>query len=144
MKYDKEDEALKLLRGIRSMTHLINELQEQVTRLYTSLTSTTIRLKELDVQTSGDDDPLGNKMSDIVEYQYQIVEYQRQLSAKRKLALDIVKTMELKYQPYILTRYFNDKTIEQIAEEQDKSYRWTWEMLHEAEEEFIEKYRITS
>ena len=140
MKYDKEDEALKLLRGIRSMTHLINELQEQVTRLYTSLTSTTIRLKELDVQTSGDDDPLGNKMSDIVEYQYQIVEYQRQLSAKRKLALDIVKTMELKYQPYILTRYFNDKTIEQIAEEQDKSYRWTWEMLHEAEEEFIEKY----
>lgn len=141
MQPNKEDEALKLLKDIKAMTYTIRALGDQIERLYTSLTSTTIKLKEVDVQSSGDPDPMGTRMAEIVEYQEQILEHQRLLCTKKKLALDIVKSMEFKYQSYIVSKYFNGKTIEEIADDQEKSYRWTWEMMHGAEEQFVEKYK---
>lgn len=144
MEQTKEDDALRLLREIKTMSFTLQSLQEQIARLYTSLTSTTIKIKEVDVQSSGDPDPIGNKMAEIIEYQEQILEYQRILCSKRKLALDIVKTMDMKYQSCIIEKYFNGKTIEEIGEIQDLSPRWAWELIHRAEEQFIDKYNSTT
>ena len=51
---DKQDEGLKLLKEIRSINRMIDELQMQIDEIYSMLTSTTVKPKEVNVQSSGD------------------------------------------------------------------------------------------
>ena len=134
---DKQDEALKLLNEIKHINRLIEQLQEQIDITYTKLTNTTQKPKEIQVQTSLPADPMADQVAEIVEYQQQIQEYQLELVQKKSTAIVTLKKMTVENQQIILYRYFKGYTIEQIGETTGYTYRWAWEKLHQAEEEFI-------
>lgn len=137
---DRSDEGLKLLKNIKHISILIEKLQEDIDNIYTALTNTTIRAKEVDVQTSLPADPMADKIAQAVEYQTLIENYQHELIELRTVALSIIKQMEYRDQQYIIMKYFNRKTIDEIGEIVGYAYRQTWENIHHAEQQFIEIY----
>jgi hypothetical protein len=137
---DRSDEGLKLLKNIKHINILIEKLQEDIDNIYTALTNTTIRAKEVDVQTSLPADPMADKIAQAVEYQTLIENYQHELIELKTVALDIIKQMEIKDQQYLILKYFNRKTIDEIGEIVGYAYRQTWENIHSAEQQFIEIY----
>lgn len=136
----KQDEAIKLLKDIRRISHLIEIAEEEISKLYTSLLSTTIKPKEVDVQTSGNQDPLGDKMARIIEYQETITQYHTDLLTRKETALNILKRMDAEEQEILLLRYFKGLTVEATAEELNMSYFGTWKKLNRVEERFCELY----
>ena len=141
---DKQDEGLKLLKEIRHIAKMIDELQEEIDEIYTLLTSTTVKPKEVDFQTSGDPDPMATKMIKILEYQEQLQKYQSILCEKKLLALNIIQQMSVEKQQVITLRYFKGYSVEDIGERIGYTYRWAWEKIHEAEAEFISIYEKTT
>lgn len=137
---DKQDEALKLLKNIKHINELIEQLQEDIDRIYTALTNTTIKPKEIDVQTSLPADPMADKIAQAIEYQSEIENYQHELIEMKSKALKVIKQMDIKDQQYIILKYFNHKTIDQIGEIVGYAFRQTWENIHHAEQQFIEIY----
>jgi len=138
---DKQDEGLKLLKEIRSINHMIEELQMQIDGIYSMLTSTTVKPKEINIMTSSDPDPMATRMCKILEYQEQLQNYQSELCAKKLLALKIIQQMNIERQQIIIMRYYKGLTIESIADELHRSsYYHTWEIVHQAEEEFCTIY----
>lgn len=137
---DRQDEALKLLKDIKHITHLIEQLQEDIDRIYTSLTNATVKPKEIDVQTSLPSDPMADKVILVIEYQKQLEDYQYQLIERKSKALEIIKQMSIDNQQYIILKYFSNKTIEQIGDVVGYAYRQTWENIHTAEQQFIMLY----
>ena len=137
---NKQDEAIKLLKDIRHISHLIDIAEEEISKLYTALTSTTIKPKEIDIQTSGNIDPLGDKMARIIEYQEKVAQYHIELLSKKEKALDILKRMDAEEQEILLLRYFKGLTVERTAEELNMSYYGTWKKINRVEENFCEIY----
>lgn len=137
---DKQDEALKLLKNIKHINELIEQLQEDIDRIYIALTNTTIKPKEIDVQTSLPADPMADKIAQAIEYQSEIENYQHELIEMKSKALKVIKQMDIKDQQYIILKYFNRKTIDQIGEIVGYAFRQTWENIHHAEQQFIEIY----
>ena len=136
----RQDEAIKLLKDIRHIYHIIEIAEEEISRLYTALTSTTIKPKEVDVQTSINPDPLGDKMAKIIEYQEKLKQYNMELLEKKGTALDILKQMTAEEQEVLLLRYFKGLSVEATAEELDMSYFGAWKKLNRVEEHFCEIY----
>jgi len=138
---DKKDEGLRLLKDIRRIEHLIETLTEDIERTYSMLTSTTVKPKELNVQSSGESDPMSSRIITVLEYKEKLEEHISNLCAKKNLALDILKQMDSEQQIMLTLRYIEGKTIEEVSEELNRSsYYHTWEVLHKAEEQFCEIY----
>lgn len=137
---DKQDDALRLLKDIQHINRIIEQLQEDIDRIYTVLTNTTIKPKEIDVMTSLPADPMADKIAQVVEYQSNIEEYQHELIELKTRALTVIKQMEINDQQYIILKYFNCKTIDEIGKIVGYAYRQTWENIHVAEQQFIEIY----
>lgn len=141
---DKQDEGLKLLKEIRGINHMIEELQLQIDDIYAKLTSTTVKPKEVNVMSSGEPDPMATNMANIIEYQEKLQEYQAELCKKKMLALGIIQQMDIDNQRVITLRYFKGYSVEEIGIKISYSYRWAWEKIHEAEKEFISIYEKTT
>lgn len=141
---DKQDEALKLLKEIRGINRTIEQIQEMIDVVYSSLTNTTVKTKEIDVQTSLPSDPMGDSIAKVIEYQKTLEEYQSQLIDKKMRALNIIQQMSIEFQQLLLLRYFKGWSIEAIGEKVGFTYRWAWEKIHLAEEEFISIYEKTA
>jgi len=141
---DRQDEALKLLKDIRHINHLIEQLQEDIDKIYTSLTNTTIKPKEIDVQVSLPSDPMADKIAQAVEYQNLLQEYQAELIKKKTIALNIIKQMDIDKQQLLLLRYFKGYSVEDVGVKVGYTYRWAWERIHQAEEDFISIYEKTT
>lgn len=137
---DKQDEALKLLKNIKHINELIEQLQEDIDRIYTALTNATVKSKDINVQTSLPTDPMADKIAQVIEYQSEIENYQHELIEMKSKALKVIKQMDIKDQQYIILKYFNHKTIDQIGEIVGYAFRQTWENIHHAEQQFIEIY----
>lgn len=137
---DKQDEALRLLKDIKHINHLIVRLQEQIDEIYTSLTNATVKAKEIDVQTSLPSDPMADKVIQAVEYERQLEDYQRELIERKNVALGIIRQLSIDDQQYIVLKYMSNKTIEEIGQIVGYAYRQTWENIHRAEQQFIEIY----
>lgn len=141
---DKQDEALMLLKNIRHITRIIEELQMQIDATYLMLTNTTVKQKQVDVQTSLPSDPMADKICELIEFQEKLQEYQMQLIGKKDLALGIIRQMDIEEQRVLLLRYFRDYSIEEVGEKVGYTYRWAWEKIHQAEEDFISIYEKTT
>ena len=141
---DRQDEALKLLKDIRHINHLIEQLQEDIDKIYTSLTNVTIKPKEIDVQTSLPADPMADKVAQVVEYQTQLQDYQDELIKRKTIALNIIKQMDIDKQQLLLLRYFKGYSVEEVGNKSGYTYRWAWEKIHQAEEDFISIYEKTT
>ena len=137
---DKQDEALRLLKDIKHINHLIVRLQEQIDEIYTSLTNATVKAKEIDVQTSLPSDPMADKVIQAVEYEKQLEDYQKELIERKNIALGIIRQLSIDDQQYIVLKYMSNKTIEEIGQIVGYAYRQTWENIHRAEQQFIEIY----
>lgn len=137
---DKQDEALMLLKNIRHITRTIEELQMQIDATYTMLTNTTVKPKQIDVQTSLPADPMADKICKLIEFQETLQDYQMELIEKKELALGIIRQMEIDKQHVLLLRYFKNYSIEEVGEKVGYTYRWAWEKIHQAEEDFISIY----
>ena len=81
---DKQDEALMLLKNIRHITRTIEELQMQIDATYTMLTNTTVKPKQIDVQTSLPADPMADKICKLIEFQETLQDYQMELIEKKE------------------------------------------------------------
>lgn len=141
---DKQDEALMLLKNIRHITRIIEELQMQIDATYSMLTNTTVKQKQVDVQTSLPSDPMADKICKLIEFQEKLQEYQMQLIGKKDLALGIIRQMDIEKQRVLLLRYFGNYSIEEVGEKVGYTYRWAWEKIHQAEEDFISIYEKTT
>lgn len=141
---DRQDEALKLLKEIRHINHLIEQLQEDIDKIYTSLTNATIKPKEVDVQTSLPADPMADKVAQVVEYQAQLQDYQDELIKRKTIALNVIKQMDIDKQQILLLRYFKGYSVEEVGNKSGYTYRWAWEKIHQAEEDFIAIYEKTT
>lgn len=137
---DKQDEALKLLKDIRHITRTIDELQMQIDATYTMLTNTTVKPKQIDVQTSLPSDPMADKICTLIEFQETLQDYQSELITQKNIAIKIIRQMEIEKQQVLLLRYFKNYSIEEVGEKVGYTYRWAWEKIHQAEEEFISLY----
>lgn len=137
---DKQDEALRLLKDIKHINHLIEKLQEQIDEIYTALTNATVKAKEVDVQTSLPADPMADNVIKIVEYERQLEEYQKELIDRKNIALGIIRQLSIDDQQYIVLKYMSNKTIEEIGQIVGYAYRQTWENIHKAEQQFIDIY----
>lgn len=141
---DRQDEALKLLKDIRHINHLIERLQEQIDEIYTNLTNATVKPKEIDVQTSLPSDPMADKVIKAIEYQKQLQDYQTELIERKTKALNVIKQMNIDNQQLLLLRYFKGFSVEEVGQNTGYTYRWAWEKIHTAEEEFITIYEKTT
>lgn len=141
---DKQSEGLKLLKEIRTINRQIDQLSEMIDAVYTTLTNATVKPKEIDVQTSLPADPMADKVIQVIEYQKTLEEYQQQLIDKRILAISIIRQMTTDNQHLIMLRYFRGLSVERIGDEVGYTYRWAWEKIHAAEEEFIDIYEKTT
>lgn len=141
---DKQDEALKLLKDIRQINHLIETLQEQIDRIYTTLTNATVKPKTIDVQTSLPTDPMADMLIEAVEYQEQLQKHQKDLIERKNTALTIIRKMDIDNQQLLLLRYFKGYSVEDVGLKVGYTYRWAWEKIHQAEEEFISIYEKTT
>lgn len=138
---NKKDEGLKLLKSIRTITHLIEETQEQIERTRAVMLSTTQKVKSVNVQTSTPADPMADTMIKILEYEETVQKYLGELCEKKKLVINVLLQMSVESQELLTIRYLKGRTIEQTAEEVNRSsYFHTWEALHKAEEEFCNIY----
>lgn len=137
---DKQDEALKLLKDIRHITRQVELVAEEIEQSYTRLTNTTVKAKEIDVQTSLPSDPMADGVIQLVEYQKQLDEYRKDLIEKRSIFFGVMGNISAESQVYLTLRYLQNKSVEEIGDDQGYGYRRSWDKLHEAETEFIEQY----
>ena len=137
---DKQDEALKLLKDIRHITRQIELVAEEIEKSYTRLTNTTVKAKQIDVQVSLPSDPMADGVIQLVEYQKQIDEYRKDLIEKRSIFFMVMGNISAESQVYLTLRYLQNKSVEEIGDDQGYGYRRSWDKLHEAETEFIETY----
>lgn len=141
---DKQDEALKLLKDIRHISSMIMRLQEQIDEIYTALTNATVKPKEIDVQTSLPSDPMADRVIKAVEFQKELQEYQIELISRKNKALNVIKQMNIDNQQLLLLRYFKGYSIEEVGQNVGYTYKWAWEKIHQAEEEFIAIFEKTT
>ena len=141
---DKQSEGLILLKDIRHISRQIEELQEEIDKVYALLTSTTIKPKEVDVQSSGAPDPMADKIIQMLEYQSELERQQTELFSKKNIVIKIIYQMDIQNQQILLLRYFKGMSVEEMGEQIGYTYRWAWEKLHQAEEEFISLYEKTT
>lgn len=137
---DKQDEALRLLKNIQHINRMIEELQMDIDAIYTSLTNTTVKPKEIDVQTSLPSDPMADKIIKVIEYEKKLEAYQLKLIEAKSIVMETIMQMDINNQQYIVLKYFRSKTIEEIGEIVGYAFRQTWENIHKAEQEFISIY----
>lgn len=137
---DKQDEALTLLKDIRHINKQIDLLIDDIEISYTRLTSTTVKPKEINVQSSLPSDPMADGIIKLVDYQKQLDTYQRSLLDKREIFFKVLEKTNAESQVYLTLRYLKGKSVEQIGEEQGYGYRRAWDKLHDSEVDFIEKY----
>ena len=112
---ERQEEALKLLEEMRSISEVKEALKREIRQ----------------------ESPTAGHIS---EYRKQLEHYHKELTARKCEALAIIKKMNLDNQQLILCRYFQNYTIKQLSDYTGYTYKWTWERLNNAKQEFIEIY----
>lgn len=130
------EEAKKELKPIKSMERRIRSYEQEIERLMAVATKMT--------PSYNTDRPSGTYHNKIEEAVIKIEEY------RAKLSKEIVKQLDYKnrclnkverietgtLRTILIYYYFQNKTLEQTAEEIDRSYRWTYDMFTSALDEY--------
>ena len=127
----------EFLKQIRDINITIISLQMEIERLNTMLTSTTIKPKEVDVQTSTPADPMADKIIKKVEYEDKLKEcIYKQMTIKGQ-ALTLIDSLERQEDKSVLMlRYINCMAIKDIMDKMDASRATVNNRLREAEKNF--------
>ena len=100
------------------------------------LTDTAVHYKDIQVQTSGAKDMIGEKVPEIADLINDLKEYKRELADKKRLALTVIRKLQPRRQSILMLYYIQGKTLEKTAEEMGKSYTWLWDEMQEAVTDF--------
>ena len=132
-----------LLKQIRLINFRIIGLQMEIERLETELTNTTVKPKEVDVQTSLSPDPMADKIIKKMEYEQKLItQYNEQIEIKTE-ALSLIDSMERQEDKSVLTlRYINCMSYKDIIDLMDVSRATISNKLRTAEKNFNELYRL--
>jgi len=131
-------EAKKELRPIKEMASDIKAVELEIERLMTVATKMTPNY-----------DPVGssshqNKIEEAVikmnDYKSRLTDIVLESLEKKNECLNKLENVQPKsLRKILLLYYFNDMTIEKVAETIDRSPRWTYEMYKTALEEYAKK-----
>lgn len=125
-----------LLESMKSLDMLIKSVALQIELEESRLTDIAIHYKEIQIQSGHCSNALEEHCPDIVELMIKLDKYKDQLIEKKKKAFNYIQKLSPKYQAVLMYYYMQNKTLEQTAEDMDRSYTWTINILREAETEF--------
>ncbi len=126
----------KHLEEMKELDGLVRTLKQQIRYEYNMLTDTAVHYKDIQVQSGGVKDIIGDKVPELTELKDQLTAYVKELSCKKEKTLSIIKTMSTRRQSVIITYFMQNNTIEKTAEKMNKSYTWTWNEIQAAVLEF--------
>ena len=130
------EEAKRELKPIKEMESRIRTIEEEIERLMTVATKMTPNYEGTRVS--------GTPKNRIEEATIKIEEYRNKLSKMvlksldhKNMCLNKVEKIEIgTLRTILILYYFQDKTLEQTAEEINKSYQWTYELFSSALDEY--------
>ena len=130
------EQAKRELKPIKAMESQIQSIEEEIERYMTLATKMTPNYDGVRIQ--------GTPKNKTEEATIKIEEYRAKLSKVLLKSLDYknkclnkVERMETgTLRTILILYYFQNKTLEQTAEELDRSYRWTYEMYTSALDEY--------
>lgn len=124
------------LEEVKDLDKLIKQIKDQIEIEEGMLTDTAVHYKDIQVQTSGAKDMIGEKVPEIADLINDLKEYKRDLADKKRLALTVIRKLQPRRQSILMLYYIQGKTLEKTAEEMGKSYTWLWEEMQEAVTDF--------
>lgn len=135
----------EFLKQIRDINITIIGYQLEIERLNTSLTSTTIKPKQVDVQTSTPADPMADKIIQKVEYEDKLIDALNRQIRIKTAALDMLDNLESQEDKAVLIlRYINCMTMKELEDAIDKKHTVATKKLREAERAFNIIYEQTN
>lgn len=135
----------EFLKQIRDINITIIGYQLEIERLNTSLTSTTIKPKQVDVQTSTSADPMADKIIQKVEYEDKLIDALNRQIRIKTAALDMLDNLESQEDKAVLIlRYINCMTMKELEDAIDKKHTVATKKLREAERAFNIIYEQTN
>lgn len=130
------------LRSIRKLYKEIEVKRRQRERLYHTVTSSGIKLKDIDVQTSIPGDVLGDTIAEVADLDRGIREDIANLCAMQEQASKMLSTLSKpEYRAVMIDYYLNTCTWDQVAEHNGYSIQHTYRIHGEALQE-LEKMRV--
>lgn len=131
----------EFLKQIRDINITIIALQREIENINTLLTSTTIKPKEVDVQTSIKADPMADKIIQKVEYEDKLISFFNEQLKLKTMALTLIDKLDKQEDKSILMlRYINCMTYKEIMDAMDYSQSGVNKRLREAEKAFNALY----
>lgn len=124
------------LEEVKDLDKLIKQIKDQIEIEEGMLTDTAVHYKDIQVQTSGAKDMIGEKVPEIADLINDLKEYKRELADKKRLALTVIRKLQPRRQSILMLYYIQGKTLEKTAEEMGKSYTWLWDEMKEAVTDF--------
>lgn len=124
------------LEEVKELDKLIKQIKDQIEIEEGMLTDTAVHYKDIQVQTSGAKDMIGEKVPEIADLINDLKEYKRELADKKRLALTVIRKLQPRRQSILMLYYIQGKTLEKTAEEMGKSYTWLWDEMQEAVTDF--------
>ena len=129
-------EAKRELKPIKEMEKDIRSVELEIERLMAVATKMTTSYDSVNVQS--------NPKNKIEETTIRIEEYRAKLaklllehiSYKNACLNKVSKIHPKSLQKFLIYYYFQDMTLEKMAEKIDKSYQWTYEMYKTALDEY--------
>lgn len=132
--------GVEFLEQIRLINDVIKGLRREIENINTLLTNTTIKPKEIDVQTSLPSDPMADNIIKKLEYEDKIrTQINKQIKIKTE-ALALIDRMSPEDKGVLIFKYINCMRIKEIAEEMDIGVTLVKSRLKEARKHFNELY----
>lgn len=129
------------LSQIERLDHAIANKLSEIKRLADMATSISVSPKEVDVQSSGEQDKMGSAVAKIVDLQCEVQELVNELVEKRRIIIGQIDDMKNTDTYIVLSSHYVDrKDWNVISVEMKCSYRNIMKLKKKALQEFESKF----
>jgi len=132
------EEAKKELRFLKTLDVDIRAAEQEIERLMTVATKMTTNYDPVNISGTP-----RNKLEDVIikmdAYKANLDKYLLNYLDRKNECLNKVQKIEIgTLRSILIYYYFQNKTLEQTAEEINKSYQWTYELFQDALDAYCE------
>ena len=132
------EEAKKELRFLKTLDVDIRAAEQEIERLMTVATKMTTNYDPVNISGTPK-----NKLEDVIikmdAYKANLDKYLLNYLDRKNECLNKVQKIEIgTLRSILIYYYFQNKTLEQTAEEINKSYQWTYELFQDALDAYCE------
>ena len=133
-----KEEAKKELRFLKTLDVDIRAAEQEIERLMTVATKMTTNYDPVNISGTP-----RNKLEDVIikmdAYKANLNKYLLNYLDRKNECLNKVQKIEIgTLRSILIYYYFQNKTLEQTAEEINKSYQWTYELFQDALDAYCE------